>query len=803
MRMTHGPLLTSTAACLLVLGCSASTASPEYDAQIRRTSFGVAHIQADTFGSLGFGQGYAFAEDHLCTILDQVVKVRSERSKYLGRGEDDSNINSDFSYLHLGVYAAAEADFPTQPQRVRDLVTGYAAGINKYLADAGDGVEGFCAGEPWVGPVSATDLFAYYIDLALLASSKNLIDYVGVAVAPGSGDEVAAPPFAGLEFREADIGSNGWGIGASLSASGRGMVMGNPHFPWEGELRLWESHLTIPGELDIYGAGLLGVPGVLIGFNEAVAWTHTVSAGHRFTAYKLELSPDDPTVYLVDGEERAMTSTDYAIDVLQEDGTLAGETRTLWRTHWGPMISIVGSFDWTPSLGITYRDGNLGNRSLISQFLDMNASKSMEEFQQAHATNQGIPWVNTMSADKNGRAWYADATPSPNLSQETIDWWLDARENDFVVSNLWGNGVVCLDGATSRDEWVEEEGAREPGLVPFSAVPKLERDDFIFNANDSYWMTNPEELLEGFSPMHGEERSPRSQRTRMNAVTLSEGTAGAAGDDGKFSLEELQQAALSNRAMTAELLRDQVVAQCTGQTEVETDPGQPLVSIAQACQLIADWDLRFDVSSVGAIVWREFIGDFNYGDLLDSGSLFATPFSVADPVNTPNTLTSYDPADSRVLRALGRAVTRLGAAGLPLDAPLGDVQFTKKGDQTIPIHGGNERSGVMNKIEYSVFQSSLEPGMGRGTLINGATDLTDEGYVINYGTSFIMAMEFTDEGPHAEAFLTYSQSGIPGSENSSDQTERFSNKEWRPCLFTEAEIEADPNLTTYRVRGAR
>ena len=314
-------------------------------------------------------------------------------------------------------------------------------------------------------------------------------------------------------------------------------------------------------------------------------------------------------------------------------------------------------------------------------------------------------------------------------------------------------------------------------------------------------MTNPAELIEGFSPMHGEEQSPRSQRTRMNAVMLTEGTSGFAGEDGKLSLDEMKEMALSNRAMTAELLRDQVVAACTGQATVEVDPGQPPVEIAEACQLIADWDLRFDLASVGATVWREFIGDFSREALLDEGQLFAVGFDVSDPV-PPNTLTDYDPADSRVLRALGRAVQRLGAAGAP-DAALGDVQFTKKGDVTIPIHGGNERSGVPNKIEYSVFQSSLEPAMGRAAVVHGATDLTEEGYVINYGTSFIMAMEFTDDGPNAEAFLTYSQSGIAESENWKDQTERFSEKAWRPCLFNEADIEADPNLRTYDVSAAR
>ena len=39
-----------------------------------------------------------------------------------------------------------------------------------------------------------------------------------------------------------------------------GMLVANPHFPWEGELRFWEVHLTVPGEVDIYGAQLSGCP---------------------------------------------------------------------------------------------------------------------------------------------------------------------------------------------------------------------------------------------------------------------------------------------------------------------------------------------------------------------------------------------------------------------------------------------------------------------------------------------------------------------------------------------------------------
>ena len=99
---------------------------------------------------------------------------------------------------------------------------------------------------------------------------------------------------------------------------------------------------------------------------EAVAWTHTVSAGQRFTFYELQLDPESPTTYLYDGEPRDMVPTDHTIQVKRADGTLGEETRRLWRSHYGPILNIdpVG---WTNSMVFTYRDANIGNRTLISQ----------------------------------------------------------------------------------------------------------------------------------------------------------------------------------------------------------------------------------------------------------------------------------------------------------------------------------------------------------------------------------------------------------------------------------------------------
>jgi acyl-homoserine-lactone acylase len=64
-----------------------------------------------------------------------------------------------------------------------------------------------------------------------------------------------------------------------------------------------------------------------------------------------------------------------------------------------------------------------------------------------------------------------------------------------------------------------------------------------------------------------------------------------------------------------------------------------------------------------------------------------------------------------------------------------------------------------------------------------------------------MALGFTDDGPRAEAILTYGQSGDPTSEHFTDQTERFSRKEWRPILFRPEDVAAGTRRE-YTVFGA-
>ena len=118
------------------------------------------------------------------------------------------------------------------------------------------------------------------------------------------------------------------------------MLLAQPHFPWEGELQAWESHVTVPGKIDIYGVTLPGIPNVLVGFNSSVSWTLTVTPSAHHSFYKLTLASGKPTKYLYDGEVRDMQASVYTIDVLNTaTGEVSQQSRTLWHSHYGPMLS--------------------------------------------------------------------------------------------------------------------------------------------------------------------------------------------------------------------------------------------------------------------------------------------------------------------------------------------------------------------------------------------------------------------------------------------------------------------------------
>ena len=168
------------------------------------------------------------------------------------------------------------------------------------------------------------------------------------------------------------------------------MVLGNPHFPWDGPERFFQAQLTIPGKVDVAGASLFGVPVVLIGSTRNLAWSHTVSTAFRFTPFEVKLVPGAPTTYLVDGQPHRMERDVVTVDV----GGGQQRTRTLYSTKYGPVFtSLLGLplFPWTSASAYSMGDVNGGNFRYLNHFFETNQAQSVEQYDTIERRYRGFP----------------------------------------------------------------------------------------------------------------------------------------------------------------------------------------------------------------------------------------------------------------------------------------------------------------------------------------------------------------------------------------------------------------------------
>ncbi|MHA7834336.1 MAG: penicillin acylase family protein, partial [Algiphilus sp.] len=401
--MAAAALLTTT-----MIGCGGNggSASDEgFDATVRTTTGGIPHIKAADYGSLGYGIGYVQARDNLCVLAEEFLTIKGQRAEFLGRdgsytihanGATASNVDSDFFWRFLisdaRLQELADAALPEAEAASR----GYAAGFSRYVKEIKRGQHAgrhqSCRNAAWVRPIDLSDMYRRYIRLGVLASSSVFPTEIANAAPPaaGAGGEAPDPqdlldalPLDALPFElPENLGSNMYGFGADATQNGQSMLFGNPHFPWRGTERLYQMQLTLTGNTpaNIFGSSLYGVPAVLIGFNEHLAWSHTVSTAFRFSFYELKLNPADPTQYLFDGEFVDMESEDIRIQIQEADGSLTESSRTLYRSRFGPMLELsvsgVPVLSWNGVTAYTLRDANLENTRLIEQFFRWNRADS-------------------------------------------------------------------------------------------------------------------------------------------------------------------------------------------------------------------------------------------------------------------------------------------------------------------------------------------------------------------------------------------------------------------------------------------
>ncbi|WP_251060329.1 penicillin acylase family protein [Streptomyces sp. ISL-100] len=770
---------------------------------IRYTEYGIPHIIASNWEGLGTGYGYAAAKDNICTLADTYLMVNAQRSRHLGPegktspGQNQNtttNLNSDLYFQRIKdnqvVERLLDKPAPDGPEpEVREAIRGYVQGYNRYLTETGVNniTDPACRGAAWVRPITELDVYRHAHAEIIMGSADALLDGQMNAAPPGASpaaQPASSPAKTAAKIRDAmaasrqqSMGSNALAVGSQGVSGGTSMLLANPHFPWQGKNRMWQSQLTIPGKTNVSGASLLGFPAVNIGYNENVAWSHTIATVAPFGLFDVQVDPLNPTKYLVDGVWEQMTSQRVGVDVLKPDGSVSKVTRTLWSTRYGPITtSMQGvALPWVVSAHAV-RDVNMDNLRALNSWFRLNQAKDVHDVVNTLETTQGVPFFNTVASDRKGNALYADIQATPNITDEHARSCLTQTGQLLFNQSLRLPNVPpisILDGKRSACDWPEDPNAAAPGLLDPHKQPRLIRSDFVGNANDSAWLANPEQPLT-FPRVMGDTSAPRSLRTQELILTAQNRINGTDGLPGKgFTPETMRQLLFADNSRAADLALNATVTMCQNAPFGLILVDGNLVNVSEACPILAAWKNHdYTADSRGSWLFA------NYWSLLLNGQgieklPWRVPFDPKDPVHTPNSL---DSGSSAVREAFGRAVLALRKANIPLNAPLSDIQKVTRGGEQIPIHGSISQLGVLNVIT---------PGQ-----VDGKLDIV-------YGSSFIQQVRFTADGPpQASSVMAYSQSANPNSPHYADQTKLFSAGKWVTERFTEDQIAASPELQT-------
>ena len=456
---------------------------PSADVRIERDSDGIPTIRAASLQDAAFGLGFVHAQDRLWQ-LETHKRIASGR---LAQAFGESAVETDSFLRMLGVRRAATAQWERIGPQARSLVQAYTAGINAWVARGmrARPPEFVLLGlhpEPWtpedtlawaimmawdLGGNWSTELLRMRLSLKLPVTRINELlppypgerpletaDYAalfrGLRVDGRLGQQaLAVLPPSGIE----GVGSNNWVLAGSRTATGRPLLANDPHLKLSAPALWYLARIEVPGAR-VAGATMPGLPSVVLGQNEHVAWGFTNTGPDVQDLYLERIRPDDPTQYQT---PQGWARFDTYAEVIKVRGG-RDVSLTVRATRHGPVISDAGAASQgltggaaRPSYGLALRWTALDpDPSAVEVPVRFNLARSVDEFIAASAA-YGTPMQNVVVADRAGRIGFVAAGRVP----------VRKPENDL-------KGLVPAPGWDTRYDWA---GTLEPGRTPREIDP--------------------------------------------------------------------------------------------------------------------------------------------------------------------------------------------------------------------------------------------------------------------------------------------------------------------------------------------
>jgi penicillin amidase len=385
----------------------------------------------------------------------------------------------------------------------------------------------------------------------------------------------SGPAASSAEWRIGAVGSNNWAVSPSRSSTGHALLSGDPHLGLTLPSIWYEVHITVPGEMDVYGVTIPGIPGIVIGFNRDVAWSFTNTGADVLDYYWETLDhASTPSRYMLDGEWRPLESRVEAY--LGQDGdTLAVDT--LYFNHRGPVfLSDAGplSMRWT----VLEDAGSMG------AFFDAARAKSVAEFGSA-MESYFAPAQNMIVADRSG-----------NIAIRST--------GHYPIRPGNGNGTEIRDGSFSANDWV--------GYWPVEDYPGS------VNPEQGYLASANQQPLD---PQANDRYLGVAWPAPWRAMRINE----LLRDDSSVTVDAMSRYHTDPGNERAELF---VAAFLDAAERVLAVA--PEEQLAQAAQLLGEWDRRYTKDNERAVLFEaamSLLTNGTWDELLsrNTGSRVATP----------------------------------------------------------------------------------------------------------------------------------------------------------------------------------
>ncbi|MCT2529723.1 acylase [SAR92 clade bacterium H921] len=410
-------LITSIFSLILLNGCAEKFIAADYlqlnlnyDVVIERDHLGVPHVMGERDVDTAFGFAYAQAEDNWQIIHDSVTFYRGTNAAV--NGKDAAII--DFLVKWLGIWDTIEADYDSQLSLpTRAYIEAFADGINYYAALHPEQTNRN------IFPINGKDIVAGYMLRHLLfygfdtVLSEIYAKERQRSISLGPESEAKGVQSHGVTFNNLPIGSNAFSVSPHFSTDGATRLAINSHQPTTGPVAWYEAHIQSNEGLNIMGGLFPSSVTIGVGFTENLGWGATVNKPDLVDVYVLDIDPNDPMRYRLDGKWKTLEARDLDVEV-----KIFGFLN--WTSTQEGLRSVHGPVLRTDHGTYAIRYAGMNELRQVEQWLAMNKAQTFEDWRNA-LRMQAFASFNFVYADREGNTMFVHNSLTPKRNSG-YDW---------------------------------------------------------------------------------------------------------------------------------------------------------------------------------------------------------------------------------------------------------------------------------------------------------------------------------------------------------------------------------------------